>query len=91
MGIAFIFINSLNHNIMNNEIIFKIILPKENNKIVKPENYTIDWEIKVGYSNKVKKMSKSFLTYKESIEFEKELRKCAKFINVNICTYFYKN
>lgn len=72
--------------------IFKIKIPKDNAQEVKElESWTVQWEVKTGWSNQTEVHHKAFVVESEAMEFRKQLIESAKFIKAWISTDMYKN
>ena len=67
-------------------------MPKENvQTATEVESWTVNWRVKTGWSGDTESRSKVFINYDEAEEFERQLKKQAKFIGCWISTSLYRN
>ena len=73
--------------------IFKIKIPKDNaQEITVLESWTVSWTVAQSIRwGEAKEFNKCFIKEVDAIEFDKQLKESAKFIDTPIITNYYKN
>jgi hypothetical protein len=72
--------------------IFKLFIPKEKAQVVEElESFTVSWQYRTGWSDRVHTQHKVFIKEAHAKEFEKQLKESAKFIGCWINTDLIRN
>lgn len=80
------------HSIREQGKLSPILIPEDNaQEVTELESFTVQWEIKTGWSNATERYYKCIINEKDALEFKKQLEESAKFINAWIRTSIKRN